>query len=228
MIRRRDGKNMWRNTPRRLIKAAARATSPPARTPTILILTRRKPIAVKNMDRTSWIGVIVCLALLFTWGWWSTKEAAKLAAQREVEKAKAAAVAKSEKGSPAAAEKGAAPTAAATAAPLPAGAPKAETAVLENDYLRIHLTSEGAGIQRAEMKKHPRQLGQSSLIAINETASHPVGALSAGPKEYDNTIWTVAAKNASEVAYETTTPDGLKWRKTIRLPARTPIPTRSA
>ena len=112
------------------------------------------------MDRTSWIGVLICLALLFTWGWWSTKEAAKLAAQREVEKAKAAAVAKTEKDSPAAAEKGAAAAAGATTtvATAPAGAPKAETAVLENDHLRIHLTSEGAGIQRAEMKKHPRHI----------------------------------------------------------------------
>jgi YidC/Oxa1 family membrane protein insertase len=174
------------------------------------------------MDRTSWIGVLICLALLFTWGWWSTKEAAKLAAQREVEKAKAAAVAKTEKNSPAAAEKGAAAAAGATTtvATAPAGAPKAETAVLENDHLRIHLTNEGAGIQRAEMKKHPRHLGQSSLIAFNETASHPIAALSSGPKEFDNALWTVAAKNASEVAYETTTPDGLKWRKTIRLPGK--------
>ncbi|MDB4359003.1 hypothetical protein N9Z18_02050 [Verrucomicrobiales bacterium] len=29
------------------------------------------------MNRTSWIGVIACLALLFTWSWWNAKETAK-------------------------------------------------------------------------------------------------------------------------------------------------------
>ena len=36
------------------------------------------------MDRTSWIGVLVCLTLLFGWGWWNAKEAARIAAERPV------------------------------------------------------------------------------------------------------------------------------------------------
>lgn len=171
------------------------------------------------MDRTSWIGVLVCLALLFTWGWWSTKEAAKFAAQKQAEQAKAAAEEKTK--APQAGKEGtaAAPTAEKKPEPAP-GTPKVEEVTLENDYVRLHLTNEGAGIRTAEMKKHPLHLGGDALIAINENGSHPVGAFSPGPKQYDDTVWSVAAKNATEVAYETTTPDGLKWRKTIRLPGK--------
>lgn len=179
------------------------------------------------MDRTSWIGAIICFALLITWGWWSTKEATKLAQQKEAERARAAAVAataKKEKASQADVAKGTSsgesnPPAGTVAAPAP-GAAKAETAMLENDFIRMHLTSEGGGIRGVEMKKHPRHLGQSPLITINETASHPVASLSTGPKEHDKTVWSVASKSATEVVYATTTPDGLGWRKTIRLPGK--------
>ena len=172
---------------------------------------------MKNLDRTSWIGALVCFSLLIVWGWWSTKEAAKhsaqLAAQRAAEAAKAPAT---DPASPSPAE--AASAAATTPESAAPGTPAVETAILENDFVRLHLTNAGAGIRRAEMKKHPRHLGEPELIAINETAAHPVAALSPGPKQYDTSVWTVAATSATEVAYETTTPDGLKWRKTIRLP----------
>ncbi len=166
------------------------------------------------MDRTSWIGVIACLALLFAWTWYSTKEAAKLAAQRQAE---AAIKAQQEK------TKG---PEVATAAETPGAAPAAgstplvvaETAVLENEYVRLHLSNVGAGILRAELKKQPRHLGDPTVVAINENASTPVGALSSGPKDYDKTAWAVVSKSASEVVYETTAADGLKFRKTVRLP----------
>ncbi len=168
------------------------------------------------MDRTSWIGVLVCLALLFAWGWWNTKEAAKLAAHRAAEAAKTPLEADPPaQGTDVGNSAAPALEAAASAAP---GAPKAETAVLENDFVRLHLTSTGAGIARADMKQHPRHLGGTEPIAINENSSHPVAALSPGPKQYDLSTWTVAAKSAEEVVYETTAADGLKWRKTIRLP----------
>ncbi|MCB1204983.1 MAG: membrane protein insertase YidC, partial [Verrucomicrobiae bacterium] len=114
--------------------------------------------------------------------------------------------------------KGASAAAVEAADPPAPGSPAAETAVLENDYIRLHLTSAGAGIARAEMKKHPRHLGEDSLITVNETASHPVAALSSGPKRYDTSVWSVASKSSEEVVFETTDSEGLKWRKTIRLP----------
>ena len=41
---------------------------------------------MKNMDRTSWLGVLVCLCLLYVWGWYNAKETAKqLEAKRERE-----------------------------------------------------------------------------------------------------------------------------------------------
>ncbi len=166
------------------------------------------------MDRTSWIGVLVCLSLLFVWGWWNTKEAAKLAAQRAAEAAKAPRVEAAKAGEAKPADPATA-TVAATSAP---GTPTVEATVLENDFVRLHLTNQGAGIRRAEMKKHPRHLGESEVIAINENASHPVAALSPGPKQYDSSVWSVATKSRTEVTYETTSPDGVAWRKTIRLP----------
>lgn len=171
---------------------------------------------MKNLDRTSWIGILVCLALLFVWGWWNTKEAAKIAAQRAAEAAKAPAKTEVAKGGETKTD-ASAPAIEVAPAPAP-GSPSVETAVLENDYLRLHLTNAGAGIARAEMKKHPRHLGEESPITVNETASHPVGSLSPGPKRHDTSVWSVAAKGAEEVVYETTDPEGLKWRKTIRLP----------
>ncbi len=169
------------------------------------------------MDRTSWIGVLVCLSLLVAWVWWSTKETAKLAAQRAAEAAKTPLAAETPAASETGGTAGSTPAleTAATAAP---GAPKAETTVLENDFVRLHLTNTGAGIARAEMRKHPRHLGGTESVAINENASHPVASLSPGPKQHDLSTWAVASKSAEEVVYETTAADGLKWRKTIRLP----------
>lgn len=167
------------------------------------------------MDRTSWIGVLACLALLFAWGWWNTKEAAKIEARKKAQQAAAATVEKPGQGP----DKGAAAPVVATEVPAPApGTPEAESAVLENESIRLHLTNVGAGIRRAEMKRHPRHLGGSDRIAINEAAAHPVAALSPGPKQYDTAVWSVASKSPSEVSYETTGADGLRWRKTIRLP----------
>lgn len=183
------------------------------------------------MDRTSWIGVLVCLALLFVWGWWNTKEAARLAAEEKARAAKAPAPAEATTAGEAAAA-----SAGSVSAPAPAAgssdsaadassvAPAPVESFLENDFVRLHLTNRGAGIARAEMKKHPRLLGGADFISINENAAHPVGALSSGPKQIDAAPWTLASAGESEVVYETKSPDGLRWRKTIRLPAEAADP----
>ncbi|HQZ27974.1 MAG TPA: membrane protein insertase YidC [Verrucomicrobiales bacterium] len=171
------------------------------------------------MDRTSWIGVIVCLSLLFVWGWWNAKESARIAAERPAIEAKAAVEAAAE----AETKKAEAAKAAVTkkeepiVAPAP-GTPALETAVLENDLIRLNLTNRGGGIQYAEMKNHRRYLDQPELIRINETSENAVGAFSPEPDQFDTANWKVVAKTASSVSYESTTPDGIHYRKTYSLP----------
>jgi len=165
------------------------------------------------MDRTSWIGVLVCLTLLFGWGWWNAKEAARIAAERP------APVTVTEASvSPAAVAAAAARTPAANAAPQAANAPALEKTTLENEFVRLNLTNQGAAIQTAEMKKHPRHLDEPGVITINENSIHGVAALSPAPKEFDTVNWAVASKTATAVTYEKTTPEGFTLRKTISLP----------
>lgn len=170
------------------------------------------------MDRTSWIGAIACLALLFAWGWWNTKEAAKIAAQRaaQAELAPPSAASSADAGQVSSSSLSSPPT--EQSLEKAADAPTPTAVVLENDHIRLHLSNAGAGILRAEMKKHPLVLGGTEPIAINANAQHPVGALSPGPKQYDRSLWSVVSQDQESIAFETTAPDGLKWRKTFRLP----------
>lgn len=171
------------------------------------------------MDRTSWIGVIVCLTLLFGWGWWNAKEAARIAAERPARVAEVPPGA--DPAAPAGGETSSAdpksPGGAVVAAQGP-GAPALEKTILENDYIRLNLTNQGAGIQTAEMKKHRRHLNEEPLIAINENSRNGVGNLSPGPGQFDTANWTVVSKTAVSVAYETTTPEGIQFTKTYSLP----------
>ncbi|MDF1826315.1 MAG: membrane protein insertase YidC [Verrucomicrobiales bacterium] len=169
------------------------------------------------MDRTSWIGVIVCLGLLFTWGWWSAKETAKqLDAQREKE-AQEALLAPDEKPE-AIAESETSPVPPPATTEGEAAAPAEVTHILENEAARYHLTNRGAGIKIAELKDQARYIEGEGFVTINETASHPVGALTTGPAEFDTSIWQVTDKSAEKVTFETTTEAGFTITKTFRLP----------
>lgn len=173
---------------------------------------------MKNLDRTSWIGVLVCLALLFVWGWWSSREAVRLAAEREAnpplveEKSKA--------GDPGVATPGAA---AAVTPPADPSQPAPEKATLENEFVRLHLSNRGGAIERVEMKKHPKILGGTELIAINENSPHGVGALSSAPKVVDTSLWSVVEKTPESILYEKTE-QGATIRKRFRLPASSSDP----
>ncbi len=171
------------------------------------------------MDRTSWIGVIVCLTLLFGWGWWNAKEAARIAAERPARAAEGSPAVDpttraNGKSSPVDPQTPSGPGVAVQAP----GAPALEKAILENDFVRLNLTNQGASVQTAEMKKHPRHLDKPDLIAINETATHGIGTLSSAPKEFDTVNWAVVSKTATSVTFEKPTSDGLKLKKTISLP----------
>lgn len=171
---------------------------------------------MKNMDRTSWIGVIVCLILLFTWSWWSTKEAAKrLEAERIVAAERAAEEA----------EKGPAATGPAETSDDPTKGTGTstdivpeQTKVLENDLVSFEFTNRGAGVRVAKLKEQPKTLGGTEPIGINENASHPVGALSTGAGEFDTAVWTMAAADPESISYSRTTEEGFAITKTYRLP----------
>ena len=169
------------------------------------------------MDRTSWIGALVCLGLLFGWGWWSSKDAAKQAIERariaEIEAAKAppAADPKSADKAPAAADS------AGTAAATPEV--EAKESVLENDGVKLHLTTRGAGIRVAELRDHKRYLEGEELITINRTASNGVGVLSEGPGLFDATNWEFVSQDATSASYKTTTPTGFELTKKFTLPS---------
>jgi YidC/Oxa1 family membrane protein insertase len=169
------------------------------------------------MDRTSWIGVIVCLALLFTWGWWNAKETAR---QLEAERARAAEeAARAPKETPEVAA-GAKATGTPRDAEAKAGANSEvaeETKTLENEFVSFELTNRGAGVRVAKLKKKLKKIDGTEPIAINETAKHAVGTLSTGPGKFDLTNWTVQSASASEVVFQTTTPEGFELSKTYRL-----------
>lgn len=172
------------------------------------------------MDRTSWIGALVCLGLLFGWGWWSSKEAAKQA----VERARLAEIAAAN-APPATDPKNAttapAATKSATGEETTAVAPPAEAkeSILENEGLKLHLTTRGAGIRIAELRDHKRYLEGDELITINRTASNGVAVISEGPGLFDETNWEFVSQDAASATYKTTTPAGFELTKTFTLPS---------
>jgi len=181
---------------------------------------------MRNMDRTSWIGVIVCLVALFVWGWWSTKEAAKLAEERRIAAERAALEAENEPPGEEAGEK-------AGSESLQAGTPAGETSgdasspaarpietiELQGEALRLQLTNRGGSIETAQLLDHQRDLeGNTGAITINENARHGIGTLSLGPRQFDSTVWEIESRDDTSVTFATTTPEGLRVLKTYRMP----------
>lgn len=174
------------------------------------------------MDRTAWIAVILCVAGLFGWGWWTTEQtrqqAATLASRSAAVAAQpAAGGAPSSSGSGAVQES---PTASVPAPSAP-GALEAEAReiVLENGAIRVHLTNLGGGVRKAELLDHDRALEKGGgFIVINETASQPIGAFSQGPKLFDGAPWQVTEQTATAVAFSQTTPEKLAITKRFSLP----------
>lgn len=174
------------------------------------------------MDRTSWIGVLVCLVLLFGWGWWDARERAKQAAERQARAAEEAA-AQAEAGTsegdrPGEKKPDRAPAETPDPEGKPGGAIAEESRTLENDLVAFRFTNRGAGIRIAELKDQKRSVGGEGFISINENAEHPVGALSGGPGDIDETTWNVVASSDSEVSFATKSPEGFEFTKTFRVP----------
>jgi len=175
---------------------------------------------VKNMDRTSWIGVLACLGLLFAWGFWNAKETAKRADEERTRAAEA--------GETAAAEEANKPKVAQTFAPetseeptatelSPTRSVAATTHVIENNLVRFIFTNQGAGISTAELKEYPKNVGVDDLVSINAVGKAAVGALSTGHDAFDTTNWEVKSTTETAVTYETVTPEGFAINKTFTL-----------
>ncbi len=168
------------------------------------------------MDRTSWIGVILCLGLLFAWGWWSTKDTAKRA---EAARVRAAEIAATQPAITPPAEAAKSPDKVEVTPEVDPSAIALAEHRLENEYLILNLTNSGAGVKKAELKKYPKSVGSNELVAINETAENPVGTLSTGPNSFDTTNWNLTASNDTSVTYETATTEGFLVTKTFSLPS---------
>ena len=160
------------------------------------------------MDRTSRIGVLVCLVLLFILWFYSVPPASKLrppaAALASANPAASGATTNTVASPPAAV----AP--AATAAP-PA-APE-QISVLENDYIKVTFTSNGGAIKHIELKKH--QEGDHTNVLLNEQAHSNIGQLFGWPGV--DTLAFQAQANGSQIAYTATLPNGVKWERAYTL-----------
>ncbi len=168
------------------------------------------------MDRTSWLAVIVCTGLLFGWFYYQ---------KGENEKALTVAAQK------AAAEKANQPATPAEVDPAIAKADndkpdtvtadaKIETVTLENEELIYEFTNQGAGISSIHLKDYNRHLDDpSEKVIINQKSPHPIGALSSGPKNYDQTVWVIKSKSDKSLTFTTTTPEKFVIEKTYTLAA---------
>jgi len=181
------------------------------------------------MDRTSWVAVIVCAVLLLLWGRWSAQEAARIAEEKRADDA--AKPVETEKESPSGTTpiSKTSPADRAKTVPEKTGVPDEKSTPkiaeskkqLSNGYVRLHLTSRGAGIQAAELLKYNRHLNDSSeKVTLNRTAPHPVGDLSTGPGEFDASVWSVKSQTSTSVTYQTDTPQKLHIEKTFSLPEK--------
>ncbi|MCB1076797.1 MAG: membrane protein insertase YidC, partial [Verrucomicrobiae bacterium] len=170
------------------------------------------------MDRTAWIVVVLCVAGLFGWGWWTQRETAKQVKALEVQRALQAEAKAAEAAKPVApASSAEAPAPTATASKE--GPVDAREVILENDVIRVHLTNLGGGIQSAELRDHTRTMDEKDgFIVINEMGEKPVGALSEGPGSIDDTAWKITEDSGKAVAFSRVTPEKLEVTKRFVLP----------
>ncbi|MEO0413898.1 MAG: membrane protein insertase YidC, partial [Verrucomicrobiota bacterium] len=173
---------------------------------------------MKNLDKTSVIGICLCVAAMGGWFFFSTQKAKLDAERMEKERAEQAAI---EAANPKPAESTDTATVAAdsdTPAPIVA-AEAEETEILENEHLRLHFTNKGGGIQYVELLKHKAELdSENEFVQLNHTIDRPIGALSNAENQVDSTIWTKTASTANSITYAADTPDKLRIEKTFTLP----------
>jgi YidC/Oxa1 family membrane protein insertase len=160
------------------------------------------------MDRTSRIGVLVCIALLVYLAFTSKPTPPKLppAPTAPVATTTPAAIAPVTAAPPSAA----APTTAAATAPMP------ETiSVLENDSIKATFTSLGAAIREVEMKR--RKGDKASRVVLNENAHSNILQLSGWPGA--DAAGFAVRQDGENLTYTATLPNGVTWVRTYTLGA---------
>ena len=96
---------------------------------------------------------------------------------------------------------------------------KSQEFEISTEQLKLHLTNRGAGIKIAELADHLRKLeSDGDFVTINESRDSPIGALSPGPNEVDDSLWTVKERTSTSVTFVTDTPGKLHLEKTFRIP----------
>jgi YidC/Oxa1 family membrane protein insertase len=168
------------------------------------------------MDRTSWIGVIACMVLLM--GLEITLEKYYPPVPPKPAKHVVAEPAGAPPSAPAAATGATGNTAqAATSAPISeAAVPVAEKLTfLENDAMRLTLTSHGAAIKEVELKKHKEEKTdniKTGNIVLNEQSHTDVLALSGWPGA-DTIDFQLKESSANGVVYTANLPGGVTWER---------------
>lgn len=124
------------------------------------------------MDRTGWIGIAVCLALLFGWNIYVNKTYPP----RPHATSASSATASPTTASPATTSPATLQSATSTPLiPQVAGAPdlgSEKTAILENDFIRATITSYGGAIKNVVLKKHVAE--GDALVTLNQGSSEGV------------------------------------------------------
>jgi YidC/Oxa1 family membrane protein insertase len=166
------------------------------------------------MDRISVIGLIICVVLYFGLNYWlGSYPQPKPHPATPVPTTAAAAPTPAPNGAPPAISS--TPGAAATA-PVPAPVAPEQISYLENDDIRVKLTSHGAAIEEIDLKQqkaHP-----SGTIVLNEQSRSNVLALG-GWTGADAAAFQVTENLPGSVTYSSDLPSGLKWQRTYTLGA---------
>jgi YidC/Oxa1 family membrane protein insertase len=154
------------------------------------------------MDRTSRIGVFVCLVIL-VYLWWTIPPLPK---PRPVPATSHALTTTTASATPAA-------MVAPGSAQSPAPAAPEQLAFLENDTIKVTFTSLGAAIKEVELKKHKEDRG--SNVVLNENSQSNILQLSGWPGA--ETTGFQVQQTPTTLDYSATLPTGVKWERTYSL-----------
>ena len=158
------------------------------------------------MDRTSRIGVFVCLAVL-AYLWWTIPPLPKPHPVPATPTTPALTTTPAGGTATAPLAPGKAPATGSTPA-----APE-QLAFLENATIRATFTSHGAAIKEMELKKHKEDRGGN--VVLNENSQSNILQLTGWP-EADTASFQVR-QSAQSLTYTTTLASGLKWDRTYTL-----------
>src|SRR5271163_1833643 len=153
------------------------------------------------MDRTSRIGLGICIALLI---------GLEIFYPTPPAKPKPAAVASTSPAAAAPAPHMTAATANPAAAPAPSVPVVEKFTVIENDAMKVTFTNVGAAITEIELKKHKADNGGN--IVLNEQSHSNVLALSGWPGADAADFQEEDIPNG--VSYSCDLPNGVKWQRT--------------